>query len=276
MDWESFAEYQHFILIAAYVAGGFAVHWLIRRILMLAGKKYHPTALHWVFLNNISKVLVTVIVIYASLASIPRLHSVSTVLLAGSSILVAAIGLASQKSLSNAVNGVIISLSHPFAVGDRIRLVRQNVTGFVENVNLVHTIIRTVENNRLLIPNASVMEDVIENLNYTDDRICNFLDMGITFESDIGLAQSIIFDVVTSHPLWVDNRSGEDRANGLPLLRVMVRDISAHRIELRASVWANSITDNFILCSEARKAIVERFRQNGITLYRPLIGEAAE
>ena len=265
------ADYYHIVLVAVYIAGGFLVHWLIKRILLTAGKKYHPTALHWVFLNNVSKILVSIIVIYASLTSIPQLQSVSTVLLASSSILIAAVGLSSQNALGNAVNGVIISFTKPFAVGDRIRMIGQNVTGFDENVNMRHTVVRTVENNRLLIPNSTVLADIIENLNYIDTRICHFLDVGVTFESDIGLAESIIREVVAEHPLFIDTRTEEDVMNGKPLVRVMVRDIANHRVDLRASVWTQSMMDNFILCSDARKKIVEQFKTNGIVLYRPFI-----
>jgi small-conductance mechanosensitive channel len=271
MNWEVLSGFQILLVIAAYVAGGILLHWLVKRVLFMAGKKYQPKALHWMFLNNISKIIICVMVVYASMASIPHLQSVSTVFLASSSILVAAVGLASQKTLANAMGGVIISLSKPFAAGDRIRLIRQNVTGFVENVNMMHTIIRTVENNRLLIPNAHVLDDVIENLNYIDTRICHFLDVCITFESNISEAQVIIAEAVARNPLWVDVRTEEDRENGIPAVRVIVRDIAAHRTELRIGVWTQSVMDNFILCSEARKEIVERFRERGIVLYRPLV-----
>jgi small-conductance mechanosensitive channel len=270
MIWDILSDYQHFVLILAYIAGGLILHWVVKRVLFMAGKKYQPKALHWVFLNNISKIMIAVVVIYASLSSIPHLHSISTVLLTSSSILVAAIGLASQKTFSNALNGLIISLAKPFAVGDRIRLIRQNVTGFVENVNLSHTIIRTIENNRLLIPNATVLEDVIENLNYTDNRICNFVDVNVTFGADLDLAQAIIIDAATKHPLWVDIRTEEEIKNNVPVLRVLVRDISDRRVELRAGLWSKSLTESFVLCSEIRKEIVERFNQNNVELYNPL------
>jgi small-conductance mechanosensitive channel len=268
--------YDSFAVILAYILGGFVLHWFIKRILLMAGKKYQPHALHWVFLDNISKVLIFIAVVYACLASVPQLKSVSTVLLTGSSILVAAIGLASQKSLANGLGGVIISLTKPFAVGDRVRLIKQNVTGFVENVNTNHTIIRTVENNRLLIPNASVLDDVIENLNHTDTRICNFLDVGIDFGADIGLAKKTMADIITKHPLWVDTRTEDDRINGLPPVRVLVRDISDRRIELRAGVWSGSIADSFILCSDVRKEIVESFIKINIKLYCPIIKTVVE
>jgi small-conductance mechanosensitive channel len=276
MSFDFLVPYQHIAVIFLYIIGGFALHWFIKRILLMAGKKYQPNALHWVFLNNISKILIFIAVVYACLASVPTLYSVSTVLLASSSILVAAIGLASQKSLANTLSGVVISLTKPFAVGDRIRFIKQNVTGFVENVNMNHTIIRTVENNRLLIPNAHVLDDVIENLNHTDTRICSFLDVGICFGSDIENAQRIMAKIITTHPLWIDMRTAEDTERGVPPIRVLIRDISHHRIELRAGVWSGSITDSFILCSEARKEIVESFIKNNINLYYPYIKTVVE
>jgi len=71
-------------------------------------------------------------------------------MLAGAGILAVAVGFASQAALSNIISGVFVVIFKPFRVGDRLKI--NELTGVVEDITLRHTVIRDLENKRIIIP----------------------------------------------------------------------------------------------------------------------------
>ena len=59
-----------------------------------------------------------------------------------------------REATANLVSGVFISLFKPFGIGDRIKLSDKQIDGVVEDISLRHTIIRTFENTRIVVPNS--------------------------------------------------------------------------------------------------------------------------
>ena len=70
-----------------------------------------------------------------------------------------AIGLALQRSLSNFAGGVLIIIFRPFNVGDYID--SQGNKGFVEEIQLLYTVIDTEENKKIVMPNSAVYSNII-------------------------------------------------------------------------------------------------------------------
>lgn len=59
------------------------------------------------------------------------------------------------------------------------------VTGIIEDISLRHTVIRNFENNRILIPNSKMNSEVVENTNFAEQIVSNFLDLSISYSADI-------------------------------------------------------------------------------------------
>lgn len=120
--------------------------------------------------------------------NVPVLRHVATSMLAGAGILAIVIGFASQQALGNIISGVFIVMFKPYRINDRISL-KDTLRGVVEDINLRHTIIRNFENQRIIIPNSVMSNEILTNSNYNDDKICRFIDVGISYGSDIDLAR---------------------------------------------------------------------------------------
>ena len=231
-------------------------------------KRVDKHALHWKFVKRAIKSILVFIALFEVFSGLPIFSTFSSTILASSTLLVAAIGLASQESMANIVSGMFISIFKPFAVGDRVKLVSTGLVGMVEDINLRHTVIRTIENNRIIVPNTTMNKDVVENSNYEDMRICNFLDVKITYESNIKLARKIMEEEVLSHPNAIDWRSDEEKENGTKRVNVLLRDISNNCLELRVGIWTEDIGSSFRTCSELRESILLRFQaEENIKLY---------
>jgi len=99
--------------------------------------------------------------ILSALLVIPAVRAVAGGLLASSAILGLVIGFAAQTTLSNFVSGVLIAFAQPLRLGDRVRI--DDTDGVVEEIGLTYTFIRTLEDARLVIPNAKLASDTILN-----------------------------------------------------------------------------------------------------------------
>ena len=210
-----------------------------------------------------------ILIIYAcgltiAFNQIPQLNNVTNTLIAGSGIEALAISLAAQESLNNIVSGAFIALFKPFKVGDRITLVKNDITGTVEDITLRHTILKTYNNSRLVVPNATMNQEMLQNSNLIDSRVSAFLDVYVSYESDLNKAIEIMADVVGNHPYYIDVRTDEEM-QVKPKVEVQVREFGEYSILMRANMWTTTVKENFEACSDARIKIKEQFIASGIS-----------
>ncbi|MFK8103721.1 MAG: mechanosensitive ion channel family protein [Saprospiraceae bacterium] len=204
--------------------------------------------------------------------SMPSLRALASSLLAGAGILAVAVGFASQHALSNIISGVFIIIFKPFRVNDRLRV--KELTGIVEDITLRHTVIRDFENRRILIPNAVISDEVIINSDFVEDKICKFIDVGISYDSDIDLARKIIQEEVLNHPLRIDSRTPEQIAEGVAPVIVRVLLLGEYSVTMRAWAWAKNSPDSFVMSCDLLESIKKRFDKEGIEIpfpYRSLV-----
>jgi len=71
------------------------------------------------------------------------------------------VAFATQDSLSNIANGLMILIFKPFDIGDVVEAGGAN--GTVESMSLVSTAIRTSDNELMIVPNKKIWGDVIKN-----------------------------------------------------------------------------------------------------------------
>lgn len=218
------------------------------------------------FLQRIIECIIILIGVFIICNQINFLKTYILSILASSSLLIVVFGFAAQESLANIINGTFISIFKPFNVGDRIKLLSQNIVGTVEDITLRHTVIRTIENARILVPNSVMNKEIVENTNFTDENICYFLDVLISYDSDVDKARDIIRDLVRNHRYFVDYRTSEEKEEGKDDVRVLIRELSSSGVELRCNIWTKTISQNFEMCSELRHDILCRFKEEGIRI----------
>jgi small conductance mechanosensitive channel len=196
---------------------------------------------------------------------IPMLRTLSASLLAGAGIFAVAIGFASQKAFSNIISGLFIVIFKPFRINDRVA-VGATVAGIIEDITLRHTVVRSYENKRFVIPNSMISEEIIVNSDITDAEICKFAFFKIDYQSDLQKAKQIIQDLAENHPLTLDKREAEDLENNEPKVMVRVTEWSDFAIIIRASIWAKDSADAFVINCELNESVKAAFDENGITI----------
>lgn len=147
--------------------------------------KVDPT--RYTFLKHFIVGTIYVLGAIAIIYTIPSLRSLSVSLLAGAGVIAVIAGFASQQTFANIISGIFIVIFKPFRVGDRVEITDK--TGIVEDITLRHTVIRDYKNRRIVIPNAIISNEQIVNSNLTDEHMCQWIDFGISYDSDIDLAK---------------------------------------------------------------------------------------
>lgn len=218
------------------------------------------------FLKSFLTGLVWVLGVIQVIALIPGMSNLTRTVLAGSGIAAVVIGLAAQESFSNLISGMLIAFFHPFQVGDRVHLINSNITGWVEDITLRHTIIRTVSNSRIIIPNADMSKEKIENSDYSDSAASTFLEVSVAYESDLEKAMEVMARVIGEHPMFYDTRTEEQKEEGIPRVKVFVKEFGDSGIVLRAGMWTKTANENYEACSDARLGIKKAFEEEGIEI----------
>jgi small-conductance mechanosensitive channel len=151
----------HRLIIAAAV---FAAVSLLARLIdwRLARRPLPPqAATRYRVLRRSISAAILVIGFFSALLVIPQVRAVAGGLLASSAVLGVIIGFASQRTLGNFVAGLLIAISQPVRLGDRVTYAGED--GIVEEIGITYTLIRTRDDARIVVPNEKLVSDTIRN-----------------------------------------------------------------------------------------------------------------
>lgn len=259
------------ILIVAYLSSRL-FRMVFRKVADKTAGKSEEDTTNYRFLQNAVTAFIYTIALIVILYSIPQLRAYGVTLFAGAGVLTIVLGFASQEALSNIVGGVFIVIFKPFRIKDIVQIGAN--TGVIEDITLRHTVIKDWDNKRIIIPNSTISRETIINWNVADPKICNRIEVGISYDSDLDLAKSILAEEAMKHPLCIDVRTPQDITNGKPKVLVRVVSFAESSIVLRAFIWTQDPASGFELKSDYLSAIKKRFDAEGIEIpfpYRTLV-----
>lgn len=273
INWADYlAEGMLIATVIVIIFATFLTAWILKKIFkrFIEGNsevmKDDPT--NYKFLYYTLTALVYIVGFGFAMWNIPFLQHIATSMLAGAGILAIVIGFASQQALGNIVSGLFIVMFKPYRINDRISL-QNTLRGIVEDINLRHTTIRNFENQRIVIPNSVMSNEILINSNYNDDRICRFIEVGISYSSDIDLARIIIQEEIENHPLNIDIRSEEDIEAGIPRVIVRVISLGESSVLIRGWAWAADSPNAFVMQCDVTESIKKRFDKEGVVIPFP-------
>ncbi|MEM5618896.1 mechanosensitive ion channel family protein [Pseudomonas aeruginosa] len=137
-----------------------------------------------------------------------------------------AIGLALQGSLANFAGGVLILLFRPFKVGDWIEA--QGVAGTVDSILIFHTVLRSGDNKRIIVPNGALSNGTVTNYSAEPLRKVIF-DVGIDYDADLKNAQNILLAMADDPRVLKD-----------PAPVAVVSNLGESAITLSLRVWVKN------------------------------------
>ena len=173
------------------------------------------------FLVNFCSLLLKALVII-SVASMVGVETTSFIAILGAAGL--AVGLALQGSLANFAGGVLILFFKPFKAGDLIEA--QGYLGIVKEIQIFVTILTTLDNQRIIIPNGLLSNGCLTNLNAQTHRRVD-MTFGISYGDDVLKVKRILQDIIAA-----DNRVLAD-----PASEVYVSAHGESAISMLVRVW---------------------------------------
>lgn len=167
--------------------------WISRRISRVLGKlleKNNVDVTLVSFVENLTYYTLIVVVLIAAIGQL-GINTTSFLTVVGAAGL--AIGLALKDSLSNFAAGVMLILFRPFRVGDFVEA--GGVTGTVQGITMFNTILNTVDNQRIIIPNGVVTSNIVTNVTANATRRVDLV-IGIGYDDDVAKAKKVLTDII--------------------------------------------------------------------------------
>ncbi|MBN2881354.1 mechanosensitive ion channel family protein [Candidatus Woesearchaeota archaeon] len=128
----------------------------------------------------LKKLIYVGIYIFATIVILDMFNFDVTSILAGLGIGGLAFALAAKDLLSNLFGGISILLDKPFKIGQRIKV--SGVDGTVKEIGLRTTRIQTLDGTEVIIPNAKMTENIIENVSREEARKI-VMTLGLTYDT---------------------------------------------------------------------------------------------
>ena len=143
-----------------------------------------------------------------------------------------AIGMALSGTVQNFAGGIMILIFKPFRSGDYI--IAQGHEGYVEDVNIVNTRLRTFAHSTIVLPNGSLFNGTIENFSRKPYHR-NTWEIGIPYGTRYEDAERIILDVLGN-----DDRILDSTIPGLADPSVHIKQLGASSVDLVVWAWVET------------------------------------
>lgn len=191
--------------------------------------------------------------------SILNLDGTVTSLLAGAGIIGLALGFAFQDIAANFIAGVLLSIRHPFGIGDIIET--NGLFGTVEKLNLRNTILRTPQGQFIYVPNKVVYENPFTNYTKIGKRRID-LACGVSYGDDLEKARKIAVDTLSSLDMRDESKEVEFYYN----------EFGDSSINFSIRFWINfdRLPDFWGAQSEAIMALKKAYDKNDIMIPFPI------
>jgi small-conductance mechanosensitive channel len=139
-------------------------------------------------------IFVTILVIGAALAlsQFGEIKRLATGILASSAVLGLIIGFAARQTIGNMIGGVMLAVTQPIRIGDRITF--EDVTGRVDDLTLSYTYIDPGNGDLVVIPNEMLVSGTMHNHSTGDRGAPITASAWVPADTDIARAREVIRD----------------------------------------------------------------------------------
>ncbi len=161
-----------------------------------------------------------------------------------------AVGLALQGALSNLAGGILLMVLRPFKVGDYVEA--GGASGFVQSINLFYTVILSIDNKRITVPNGNLMNANVTNYTAEEKRRVDLVFSCAKSEKPADIQQYIL-----------DAVAGSRFAMNEPAPFARLSGGTNEAMEFTVRVWCKT-EDYWDLYFDLNQRIVEAFGEKGV------------
>ncbi|ETA69060.1 small-conductance mechanosensitive channel [Methanolobus tindarius DSM 2278] len=185
----------------------------------------------------------------------PLLNIDTSGLLVAGGVVGIVIGFASQSIVGNFISGVFLMIERPIKIGDQVNI--DNKLGYVEDIKIISTIIRTYDGLYIRLPNETVFTTSITNYVANLTRRFEYI-VGIRYSDDADEAIKIIKDIIEMEPFALVN----------PGPSVFVDTLGDNAVNIIVRIWAPA-THWYDMKMKLLWVIKKTLEDNGIEIAFP-------
>ncbi|MBQ7988682.1 MAG: mechanosensitive ion channel [Bacteroidaceae bacterium] len=241
------------VAILILVVGRFIVK-LINKLVgqMLDRRKVDPTIAS--FTKSFVNVLLMVLLIITVVSALGVNTTSFAALLASAGV---AVGMALSGNLQNLAGGLLLLFFKPYKVGDYISA--QGVEGVVKAIQIFHTVLTTVDNKEIFVPNGALSSGTVVNFSRNDLRR---VDQVVTVEygTDVNAVREAVMDIANA-----DSRILKD-----PAPFVELGALADSSVNFTVRLWVKT-ADYWGVWFDMNRKVYEEFNKRGIGFPFPQI-----
>ena len=201
--------------------------WIAKRVQNTLEKLLRKREVDDMLVDFLGTIVSTLIIIVAVIAAVDQMGIPATSFLAVIGAAGLAIGLALKDSLSNFASGVMLVLFRPFSKGDFVDA--GGITGTVDEIHLVSTILTTPDNKQVIVPNALMYSSAIINFSAKDTRRVD-MAIGVGYDDDLKVAASVLKKVCEDHPKILSE----------PATKIFINNLGDSSVDFVVRPWVKS------------------------------------
>lgn len=205
----------------------FVGKWFTSKIVKIFVKVLKKASLEDTLVKFLENILYYTLIVVVALAALNKLGVETTSFIAILGAAGLAIGLALKDSLNNFASGVMIVFFKPFKVGDSV--VANGVSGTITEVRIFDTVFLTADNQKIIVPNGSIIKGSITNVNANPTRRID-INLAISYEASVKEVKEVLEKILSNN-----KRILEDKPYS-----ITVSDLSEGSMKILLCAWVNS------------------------------------
>ncbi|MGL5980825.1 MAG: mechanosensitive ion channel family protein [Phocaeicola sp.] len=233
--------------IIVFIVGKIIINWINRFVKMILIKRNVEPSIQS-FTKSLVNILLLVMLILAVIGKLGIELTGFAALLASAGV---AVGMALSGNLQNFAGGLMILLFHPYRVGDFIEGVG-GILGTVKEIQIFHTILVTVDNKMIYVPNGAMSSGTIINFSRMSTRRLEW-NVGVEYGADYKKVEKVIRELIAE----------DKRILPEPTPFVELGALSDSSVDIKIRVWVKS-EDYWDISFKMNQAIYTRFNEVGI------------
>ncbi len=167
------------------------------------------------------------------------------------------IGFGLRNIASNFISGIILMIERPISVGDFITV--DDFLGTVQTIGLRATVFQTVDNQSIVIPNSTFLEQNVINWTRGEDEIRLRFSVGVAYGSDIEKVKSVLLEAAGKHEAVLEN----------PPPEVVFQEFGNSSLDFELRVWISHANDRVPVRDELNTLINNFFLENDLEIPFP-------
>ena len=199
------------------------------------------------FVKSLVNILLTILLIISVVGALGVETTSFAALLASAGV---AVGMALFGNLQNFAGGLIILVFKPFKVGDYID--GQGASGTVKEIQIFHTILFTVDNRIIYVPNGSLSSNAITNYSKQETRRAEWV-FGVEYGEDYERVKAVLERIIAA----------DERILQTPAPFIGLGSLSASSVDIKVRVWTKT-ADYWDVMFDMNRIVYATFNKEGI------------